>query len=184
MYSPIKKLIQLEINTFTHPSPVEYKEIESFIYRFLKDNNFDEDIEKYQLHPFKVLTLSIERTFCEKLLSLARLSYEGPERLKTKVRHFYDIAQIMKVLPQPVKIKETLKLALEDDRNNSTFSGIWLDKPLFEAPVFKDFDPIWKMIESTYKQEISSLVWSGILIEPEKIKQSFAELKQLLINIA
>ncbi len=183
IYIPIKRVIQLEINTFTHPSPVEYMEIESFIYRFMKDNSFDENIEKYELQPFSVLTLSIERTFCEKILSLARLSYEGPDKLKGKIRHFYDIAQIMKTIDSPESIGDTLRLAINDDRNNSTFSGEWLNRPISEAPIFRNFDKIWKSLEYTYEQELSSLLWNSEKPNSSELKKSFVTLQNLLLNI-
>ena len=72
-FSPVKDVIQLEINTFTHPSPVEQRQIESFIYRFMVDAGYNEEIHRYTLQPFNVQTLSIERTLCEKVLSLVRL---------------------------------------------------------------------------------------------------------------
>ena len=90
----VKEEIQLEINSFTHPVPFEIASIESYVAKFLRENGFIRFIDDHQLHPFKLQVLSRERTFFEKLLSLVRLSYNGQEALKKKVRHFYDLHKL------------------------------------------------------------------------------------------
>ncbi len=174
--SPVKDVIQLEINTFTHPSPVEVKSIETFIRRFLEDKGFISEISQYDLHKFNVQTLSIERTLCEKILSLVRLSYEGVDHLRSKVRHFYDITCILEILKLSDTFRETLSLSMADDKNNPTFSGIWLKNPLYQAPLFEDFNTIWKSLEHSYVREMSNLAWSGKIPLSKEVSHAFDEI--------
>ncbi len=55
-------------------------------------------IERYNMAPFRIQVLSKLRTFCEKILSLVIFSRtEYPiANLRRKVRHAYDIHQMLK----------------------------------------------------------------------------------------
>jgi predicted nucleotidyltransferase component of viral defense system len=182
-FSPVKDVIQLEVNTFTHPSPVESRQIETFIKKFLEENGFKEEVNRYELQPFNVQTLSIERTFCEKVLSLIRLSYEGADRLRPKIRHFYDITRIMKNITFSDSIVDTFKLALADDKNNPTFAGVWLEIPLSQAPLFKNYKTIWESLETSYTKELSSLIWNEKLPSSREVTKSINELRTLIEKI-
>ncbi len=54
--------------------------------------------EKYDMLPFEVQVLDARRTICEKIMSLVRFSYgDNPiQYLKDKIRHTYDINQLLK----------------------------------------------------------------------------------------
>ena len=53
----------------------------------------------FGLEDFEVKALAVERTFCEKIISLIRFSYtENPlEDLSNKVRHTYDLTLLLKL---------------------------------------------------------------------------------------
>lgn len=160
--SIIEDRILLEINTFTHPSPVEINNISTFIHDFLINNGFENYVREYGLEHFEVLTLSIERTFCEKLLSLIRLSYEGTHKLKTKIRHFYDIAKIMKMIELSDKTAKTFQMAFDDDKSNSTFSGLWIEIIGFRNILAHGYDVIddeivWDTIKNYIPQLLTQI---------------------------
>jgi len=178
--SPVKEIIQLEINTFTHPFPFEKHSIGTFIYKFLKDNQFNDSIEHYSLNPFSVNVLSLERTLFEKMLSLIRLSYEGSSSLRSKIRHFYDIASIMKMYNFSADSPDIFKSALEDDKTNATFAGKWLEVPLYKAPLFEKFKDIWADLSSTYKNELLKLIWSEKIISENEISKSFERIADFI----
>ena len=54
--------------------------------------------KEYDLLPFEVLVLDTTRTLCEKIMSLVRFSYSSNpiQDLKAKIRHIYDIHQLLK----------------------------------------------------------------------------------------
>lgn len=183
-FGQVKDHIQLEINAFTQPVPYEKKVIQSYIGQFLAIKGFDEIIKQFGLESFEVNVLTRERTVFEKLLSLIRLSYEGTEKVRGKIRHFYDIYQLLNQtdLKGEILIEDNFKIVewvMQDDAANAIFAGDWLQKPLSESPLFKDFDLFWKEIESTYMSELGQLVWSE-LPKPAQVIDSFREIKGFL----
>jgi predicted nucleotidyltransferase component of viral defense system len=183
-FAQVKDHIQLEINAFTQPVPFEKKAIQSYIGQFLATKGFDAIIKQYGLESFEVNVLTRERTVFEKLLSLVRLSYEGPEKVRGKIRHFYDIHQLLNQtdLKGKILIEENFKIlewVMQDDAANGIFAGDWLQKPLSESPLFKDFDSFWKEIESTYTSELGQLVW-GELPKPALVVDSLQEINKFL----
>jgi predicted nucleotidyltransferase component of viral defense system len=181
--SPVKEVIQLEINTFTHPAPNQSRPIEPFIARFLRENGFESYIAQYGLDTFSVQVLSIERTLCEKTLSLIRLSYEGGTELLPKIRHFYDIARIVRITPPAASITKVFIDALNDDTANATFRGRWQTRPLCEAPLFTDYDSLWKELERTYTRELSDLVWNReAMPSPSEVKTAIMQMKNFVAH--
>lgn len=183
-FSQFKDHIQLEINSFTRPVPYEKKIIQSYIGQFLAAQDFDEIINQYGLESFEVNVLTRERTVFEKLLSLVRLSYGGPDKVRGKIRHFYDVHQLLNQTDLKGKILvednfEILEWVMQDDAANGIFAGDWLNKPLSESPLFKDFDSFWKEMESTYTSELGQLVW-GKVPKPALVVDSFKEIKGFL----
>lgn len=182
-FSIIKKHIQLEINTFTTPIPNNKKNITTYIADFLRatdnseNNNEINFIKKYNLESFSVNTLSIERTFFEKLASLIRLSYDGEDKLKSKVRHFYDIYKIDRKFEIDLSVdSDNFKLfqeVLEDDANNNIFKGEWLIAPLSNSPLLDDFKNSWNNIFTSYKAELEILSWEEEIPSKEDIGKIF-----------
>ena len=180
---PVKDLIQLEINSFTEPVPFGNATIETFITQFLRETGRNELIDLFELAPFELNVLSMERTFFEKILSLVRLSYEGPDALKSKIRHFYDIAKIFQKNSSMLESKasvEIFNIALNDDRKNSTFAGVWLEKPLSEAILFKDFKSLWKQLEPTYRNDLKDLLWVESMPTNSEISEVMQEIEKFL----
>ena len=107
----------------------------------IRKNQFESFIEKQELLPFELNVLTRERTFFEKLLSLIRLSYNGVDELKRKIRHFYDIHRLynqedLKETLVNVNSYELIDMVINDDKSNNTFDGDWLKFPLSESPLF------------------------------------------------
>ena len=180
----IKDHIQLEINAFTQPVPYEMKVIQSYVGQFLAAKGFDEIVKQFGLGSFEVNVLTRERTVFEKLLSLVRLWYEGTDKVRGKIRHFYDIYQLLNQPDLKGKILidynfKILERVMKDDASNGIFAGDWLEKPLSGSPLFKDFASFWKEMESSYTTELGQLVWSE-LPKPSLVVDSFKEVKKFL----
>lgn len=183
-FGQVKDHIQLEINTFTNPAPHEEIKINSYVAQFLEQAGFIDRITEHQLDPFVIKVLTRERTFFEKLLSLVRLSYEGPDKLKEKIRHFYDLHKLLGqqdlTLLHP-KNFEIIDLVKADDNSNEIFKGEWMNKPFSSSPLFEDVEKSWKELESTYKKDLAELVWSE-LPDPQKIVSSLMSIRQFVIE--
>ena len=64
----------------------------------MKFKGQDELIEQYNMAPFSIQVLDKRRTFCEKIMSLVRFSRsdEPIYDLRNKIRHVYDLHQMLK----------------------------------------------------------------------------------------
>ncbi|MDR2532290.1 MAG: nucleotidyl transferase AbiEii/AbiGii toxin family protein [Oscillospiraceae bacterium] len=99
----------VETSVFIKTFPSEEKEVSSLIYHYLKAENADEQIEMYELKPFKMTVQALERTFVDKIFAIADyyMRKESAERLS---RHIYDL---YKIYPE-IKFDETFaKLVAE-----------------------------------------------------------------------
>lgn len=184
-FGNVSNQIQLEINTFTNPVPFQVVSIESYVAIILRQNGFVDFIDKYSLHPFELQVLTRERTFFEKLLSLVRLSYNGPEALRKKIRHFYDLYKLYNLpdLHSTLLSDESfnlMEMVIKDDKANSTFAGEWLSHPLAECPLFSEIDSFWGVLISTYESELSQLSWAPVIPSAKEIQGVLVEFRGFL----
>ena len=66
--------IILESTWLGNYEPFTSEEVSSYVFEVMKLTGQESLIREYGLQPFKVQVLSIERTFCEKIMSLVRFS--------------------------------------------------------------------------------------------------------------
>lgn len=182
---PIKEQVVVELNAFTNPVPHQRVIIESYLSQFFRTTNRTDLISQCDMDSFSINVLMLERTFFEKLLSINRLSYEGKDRLKEKIRHFYDLHELYHKTPLNVAIftpasYEVLSLVLKDDRNISTFNGPWKERALVESPLFTELENTWTMLIPSYQAELSELIWKGKLPEPQSVLEVLQLAKQFL----
>ena len=178
--------ILVEINCFTTPVPHKPMSICSYVGDFLTKNGFLDLINNHDLQPFNLQILSLERTFYEKLLSLTRLLYEGTDKLKVKIRHFYDLHQLFhspnlgEFLFEPENFNLIVHIQ-RDDKSNPIFRGKWEDKKLYDAPIMAQFEEIWKILTPTYESEMPILLW-GELPPPLDIELLFKKIRTFLLE--
>lgn len=181
----VKAELQVEINSLTHPIPFQKRSLETYIAQFFKERNFDDIIERHSLQSFELNVLSRERTFFEKLSSLIRLSYEGIDQLKSKIRHFYDLYKLQeqKDLKESLLTEKNFDLltsVIADDKQNNTFKGDWLEHFLSESPLFKNLTDNWKELQQTYQKGLSDLSFSGNIPKAEEILILLESIKKFL----
>lgn len=89
--------VLLEINAFARPYPSHLRSIQSYLGQFLAQQGQTEAIMEFGLAPFEVLTLALERTLTEKILALVRAGAAPNflQELQAKIRHAYDVHQIL-----------------------------------------------------------------------------------------
>ena len=142
-------------------------------------------VTKHQLDPFKLLVLTRERTFFEKLLSLIRLSYTGADSLREKIRHFYDLYKLYQQEDLGERLlSETnfnlINLALQDDASSNVFTGDWIKNKLSASPLLVDINGLWKELEPTYRKELGELIWHNNLPSSEEIISLLNKIKVFL----
>lgn len=165
-YGQVRDVIILEATWLGYYEPYTSKMISSFIGEVLLENGQTAIAESNGLLPFEVQVLKPIRTLCEKIMSLVRFSYgENPiDDLKKKIRHAYDIHQLLKqkeffdFFNSPDFEDMLLKVAQDDVvsfKNNNT----WLNYHPVEALIFKDLANVWGELVNVYNGEFKNLVY-------------------------
>ena len=84
--------VKLETALGSYAFPTVEREIDSYVFQYLKSINADNLIEKYNLHPFKMFVQAVERTFIDKIFALCDYYLEGKSTRLS--RHLYDIYKL------------------------------------------------------------------------------------------
>ncbi len=87
----------VEINTYGNPYPYVRRKIQTFITEMMMLRNLNSLIDELDMTPFELNVLDKKRTFCEKVVSLIRFSFENDAiaGIASKIRHFYDLYYLM-----------------------------------------------------------------------------------------
>jgi len=101
-YSPIfpseviKQDLTVELTAIDFDTPNRMLPISSFITDYLVQNNRNDLIELYNLQPFEIKVVDVEKTLCEKIFRLnKRGETEGIIGIGLKLRDVYDISIII-----------------------------------------------------------------------------------------
>lgn len=178
--------IVLEINSLADPVPNEKQQVKSLISRFLEVTGQQELISKYKLEPFELNVLVPKSTLIEKILSIIRLSYfgDGIEKLRSKVRHFYDVyylakSEYCKEYIKSPEFKVDFKRMYAEDKTKFNDPEEWLNSNYTESPAFKSFDDIWEKVKTAYNTDLKLLV-HGDFPEEKDVADLFREIIDLL----
>ena len=188
-YGQIRDQIVLEVSSLGSSQPCEKVSIHSMITAFIATTNTPNLIQTYKLEPFEVTALSIERTFCEKIISLVRFSYtENPlEDLSNKIRHTYDLHQLMQQKKITSFLKssafETMLLQVgKDDDKAIPNDKDWLSNHPNESLFFSETEKVWETISKTYMTSFKELL-TGTLPDEKKVLKSMLSIKNRLKEI-
>ncbi|AWM32187.1 hypothetical protein DDQ68_04895 [Hymenobacter nivis] len=172
--------VLLEINAFARPYPSHWRPIQSYLGQFLAQQGQPEAVAEFGLAPFEVLTLALERTLTEKILALVRASAapDPLQELAAKIRHAYDVHQILQQPPVAAffaspAFAHLLEEVQADDARNQEFQGDWATRPLAQAPLFADGGRTWARLIPTYQDGFRKLVY-GILPPAAAVGQTLA----------
>ncbi|PKQ45263.1 nucleotidyl transferase AbiEii/AbiGii toxin family protein [Confluentibacter flavum] len=179
-FGQVRDHIVLEVSSFGNSHPSEKAEIHSMITEFIATTNNPDLIKAYQLEPFKVTVISIERTFCEKIISLVRFSYtDNPlEDLANKVRHTYDLHQLLKEKRISAFLKlddfETMLIQVgKDDDKAIPNDKEWLSKHPSESLFFSETEKVWETVSKTYSGSFKELLTGELPDEKDVLKSLF-----------
>lgn len=168
-FGQIRDVIVVEATWLGTFEPYCQNQVESFIGRMMLENNQEAIAREYNMQPFEVQTLLPERTICEKIMSLVRFSYSNNpmEDLKNKIRHAYDLHQLLK-LPKYydfVHSQDFEKMLIKvgkDDIASFKNNNDWLAFHPGEALIFKDLKNVWDTLKDTYSGVFSNLIYGNI----------------------
>jgi hypothetical protein len=134
--------------------------------QMMQDNKRSDIAKENGLLPFELFVLEPIRTICEKIMSLVRFSYgENPlDDLKKKIRHTYDLHQLLKQdeflkFFQSTDFDEMLIKVANDDITSFRNNNKWLNYHPNEALIFKDLENVWDELKTIYNSDFKNLVF-------------------------
>lgn len=189
-YGQVRDIIILESSWLGYYEPYSKRVINSFIGEVLESSGQAETIKKFGLQPFEMNVLEPSRTLCEKIMSLVRFSYtENPiQDLKNKIRHTYDIHQLLqqKEFKEFVASDNFLEMLLKvanDDVSSFRNNNEWLNNHPNESLFFKELNNIWEdELQTVYKNDFKNLVYGDLPNENEVLK-SLQYIKERMVAI-
>ena len=175
-FGQVRDKIIVEVSRLGHFEPYEKIEVNSLINEMIESTGKDELIDKYGLQPFTLNVLRIERTFCEKIMSLVRFSYaDDPyQELSMKIRHIYDLHMLLKKpkVQDFFKSNEFDKMLTKvgkDDIESYGDQYEWLYKHPVSALVFNEPQETWNVIRTVYNSTFKDLVIGDLPAEDNLI---------------
>ncbi len=175
-------VILLESSWLGESEPSAIRPLNCYLYEMMLRNGQAEMAASFDLLPFDVQVLRPERTFCEKVMSLVRFSYDDSpvESLKNKVRHIYDLYKLLERAEydrffESADFEALLKRIARSDLK--TLSGSdWIRSHPANALVFAKAESVWKELEPVYSGEFRNLVY-GVLPGPDLMAATLCRIR-------
>ena len=188
-YGQVRDVIILESTWLGYYEPYTTKSIVSFVGQMMMDNKQSDIAKENGLLPFGLLALEPIRTICEKIMSLVRFSYgENPmDDLKKKIRHTYDLHQLLKQEEffkffQSTAFDEMLLKVANDDVASFKNNNKWLIHHPNEALIFKDLENVWSELKIIYNGDFKNLVY-GELPKEEAVLETLKMIRDRMVNV-
>ncbi|MFM2388300.1 MAG: hypothetical protein RL660_3057 [Bacteroidota bacterium] len=176
-YGQVRDVLILESTWLGYFEPYSTKSIVSFVGQMMLDNKQSDISKENGLIPFELQALEPVRTICEKIMSLVRFSYsENPiDDLKKKIRHTYDLHQLLKQNEffnffQSTAFDEMLLKVANDDVTSFRNNNQWLIHHPNEALIFKDLENVWSVLKIIYDGDFKNLVYGELPKEADILK--------------
>lgn len=187
----VSDIILVEINAFADPEPAQFMDIETLIHDVLKNSGRQDLIDQYELTSFDVLVLSVERTLCEKIMGLVRAGYEDDATadFKRRIRHFHDIAMILRQERYQVFVAgddfpKMVDAVRNSDRESMPGAEVWLDPPITDAPIFVDTKKLWDKIQSEFHGTFEDMVYGDSIPDDVEILAAIQTIKTAITRIS
>lgn len=192
-YGQIRDVIIIEATWLGYFEPYTTKTINSYVGNMMITNGQSEIAKENGLLSFEVLVLESVRTLCEKIMSLVRFSYSDTpiEDLKKKIRHAYDLYQLLQQKElfdffHSSDFEKMLLTVANDDVISFKNNNEWLVNHPVEAIIFKELHSIWDELKLTYTSEFKNLVYGDLPNETvirETLKMIGERLKTIIWDV-
>ncbi|WP_026714454.1 nucleotidyl transferase AbiEii/AbiGii toxin family protein [Flavobacterium daejeonense] len=185
-YGQVRDVIIIEATWLGYFEPYTTKSINSYVGNMMITNGQSEIAKENGLLSFEVLVLESVRTLCEKIMSLVRFSYsDNPiEDLKKKIRHAYDLHQLLQQKElfeffHSVDFEKMLLTVAKDDVISFKNNNEWLVNHPVDAIIFKELDRVWDELKVTYTSDFKNLVY-GDLPNEKYVRESLKTIEERL----
>ncbi|NEN24271.1 nucleotidyl transferase AbiEii/AbiGii toxin family protein [Cryomorpha ignava] len=188
-YGQVRDHIVLEVSSLGNSHPSETVNIQTMISEFISTTNNPIIANEYLLDLFPVAVISIERTFCEKIISLVRFSYTDTplDDLANKVRHTYDLHQLLQeeritTFLNSIDFETMLNITGKDDDKAISNDKEWLFKHPAESLLFSKTEKVWAELSKTYKGSFKELLTSE-LPDQNQVLESLMQIAKRLKDV-
>ena len=188
-FGQVREHVVVEATWLGNFEPFFEIQVSSYVYEMMKSKGQDELIEQYNMAPFTIQVLSKLRTFCEKIMSLVRFSRteEPITDLRNKIRHVYDIHQMMKdeEVQQFFGSVDFDKMLIKvgyDDMIGYKNNNDWIPEHPSTALIFDQPQETWEQLSTAYNGDFKDLVTGELPAEGaliETLKQVADRLKKI-----
>lgn len=189
-FGQAREFIVLESSWLGHHEPFTSRTIASMTGEMIMGQNQLSIAKEFDLLPFEVQVLDPERTFCEKIMSLIRFSYEKEPlaALKNKIRHFYDLERLLKrpeylnFLHSP-RFDELILRVANDDVISFKNNNQWLNNHPRDSLVFRDLGEVWEELKEVYRGSFAMMIY-GNLPDEKDIFAAVSDIRDRISEIS
>lgn len=175
-FGQVREHVVLEATWLGNHEPFSKMPISSYITELMERAGQQSLISQYKMAPFEIQVLGKERTFCEKVLSLVRFSKSATPiiDLRNKVRHIYDIHQMLKdgtiaTFFQAPDFDVLLQKVGRDDVLSFKNNNQWLSEHPSTAMIFELAPSTWVQLRSEYNGNFRDMVTGAFPAEEEVV---------------
>lgn len=188
-FGQVRDKVIVEASWLGNSDPFVQKEVSSYIYDMMVNTGQQELVAEYGLEPFTIKVLDIKRTFCEKIMSLVRFSYDDDpiDSLSKKIRHCYDLYFMLndvevKAFFESDDFLQMMAQVGQDDVESYVNRNEWLRNHPKDAKIFADLDNVWNQLKDTYTGDFSRLVL-GVLPNESLIYDTMKTIKDRIESV-
>lgn len=174
VFISIKPFLYVETAVFMKPFPYQNQKADTYIYRFLKQQNLNNIIAEYGLEPFEIKVQTLSRTFIDKIFAIG--DYYLSDNKERTSRHLYDLYKLM---PQIAFDDEFYLLFNEVRQIRSTDSACPSAKK--DQSITNIIDKIIKedYFKKDYNEVTSKLLFENV--DYEAVKNNLIKIHQQLV---
>ncbi len=188
-FGQAREQLVIEATWLGNHEPFTVENVGSYILDLMQLTGQEVLIEEYGMQQFEVQALSIERTFCEKIMSLVRFSrMEDPNAaLSNKIRHIYDLCLMLKnnSIDSFFNSNDFFNMLIKvgnDDFISYKNNNEWLKVHPGSAVIFKAPEIVWGRIRTTYRTIFKDLV-IGDLPEEEDLIATLRRIEKRIKSV-
>jgi len=188
-FGQVRDIIIVESTWLGSFEPYTTATVSSFVAEMMKANNQESLIREYMLNPFEVQVLSLERTLCEKIMSLMRFSFTNDPitDLNNKIRHVYDIDKLLEdkevnTFFNSPEFDKLLLIVASDDIISFKNNNSWLENHPAKAMIYADIENTWSQMRNTYNTTFKELVY-GELPTEEKMTGTLQKIYDRIVTV-